>query len=113
MSFFEQPQDPERSPWAEDRPQMPEWWDEPDTVLGGVVTTQFVLARTKTFAIVVREIVAYPTGFSMGMVMVARDGHTLPDGGPVSGPRGRRGDVPETAFRFGLLHADGTKVESS
>jgi len=114
VSFFDPPEEPDRAAWAEERPRRPDWWDEPDTVLGGVVTTQFVLARTDTLAIAVRQIVAYPAGFRMGLVIIARDGHLLPEGGPDFGPGSRRGGgSAETAFRFGLRYADGTKLEAS
>ncbi len=115
MSFFDPPEEPDGALWAEKRPRRPDWWDEHDTVLGGVVTTQFVLAGTDTLAMAVRQIVAYPAGFSLGLIVVARDGHMLPEDGPglALGPRSRHGGISETAFRFGLRHADGTKLEAS
>jgi len=88
---------------------MPVWWDVPDTVLGGVVTTQFVLARSRVFAIAVRGIVAYPTGFSFEMVVVAREGKELPDSPHLPG-MGSRHEESEDGFRFCLQLADGTKV---
>ena len=103
MSFFDPPEEPDGALWAEKRPRRPDWWDEPDTVLGGVVTTQFVLARTDTLAMAVRQIVAYPAGFSLGLIVVARDGHMLPEDGPglTLGPRSRHGGTSETAFALG------------
>lgn len=113
MPFFDRREAPESTPWSEVGLHIPDWWDEPNRFLGGVVSAQFLLAQTDALAITVREIVAYPTGFSMTVRIVARDGHTLPAGGPHLGPRSPNDDSPHTGFRFGLLHANGTKIEAS
>lgn len=113
MPFFDRRRGPDPTPVFGDRPRVPSWWDEPDALLGVVVTTQLVLARTDTLAVTVREIVAYPTGFSLTVRIVARQGHSLPEVGADPGLRNRHTDSPQSGFRFGLLHADGTKLEAA
>jgi hypothetical protein len=103
MSFFEPPEPPPVEP------NKPIWLEEPVVILGGMVTARILLARTDTFAMAITRIIAYPTGFSMRIVTVAREGAYLPGGLPQHPMSGSEpGTEPD--FRFGLLLADGTKV---
>ena len=68
---------------------QPRWSSPPDDMIGGVVSEQFVLTKNDWFAVVVSRILAFPTGFTMNLVALARPGTQLPE----AGTRLRREDI--------------------
>ena len=76
-------------------------------VLGGFLPRGFVLARHDALAIAVNRLVAYPTGFSIGLIAVTRPGGFLPSN--PSHPALRE-PASQDDFRFAPLLGDGMKL---
>lgn len=77
-------------------PSQPCWLQAPDDVIGGEIAEHFVLTKNDWFAVVVSRIVAYPVGFSMNTIVLARPGTRLPDNGSRLG----RPDQSRTGLRM-------------
>lgn len=82
-------------------PLQPPWLQAPDDVIGGEIADHFVLTKNDWFAVVVSRIVAYPVGFSMNTIVLARPGTHLPD----SGSRLSRSEKTDTGLRIGSFGA--------
>ncbi len=108
MAFFEPPPPP---PPSSKQPYRQEW-DQPDDVLGREVPIQFVLARSAMAIVAVRQVTAYPSGFSFQISLRSLPGHQIDMYG-FHGWRQRRSDpagLPDELFRFGIEFADGSTV---
>lgn len=111
MSFFDEPeiQEPE---FEEPEPHRLPWRGTSDDTTGVVLPIVRILARNEDVAILVSGLVAYPGGFDLTVITVARlawakrgippnpMGYQTPDR-PASSPE---------ILRFGLRFADGSKA---
>jgi hypothetical protein len=111
MSFFDEPylQTPEPE---EPDPQRTPWRGTSDDTTGVVVPLVRVLARTEDVAIIIGGFVAYPSGFDLTLITIARVAWTRRGMSPH--PMGF--GIPERMYpspeflRFGLRFADGSKA---
>jgi hypothetical protein len=111
VSFFDEPalQTPEPD---EPDPQPTPWRGTSDDTTGVVIPLVRLLARTDDMAIIVTGFVAYPSGFDLTLVTIARvawarrsmSPHPMSFGFPA-----RIFPAPEF-LRFGLRFADGSKA---
>ncbi len=107
MPFFELPPPDPQDP-AEEIPAPP-WAGPPDTVLGRALDIQVVLVQTASAAVLVRNLVAYPTGVEF-VLEVRRRSSDL-DLADALGPGGpRSGGLGPHVLRFGVGLADGSKA---
>lgn len=107
VSFFDTPP-PKQPPRAD--PQRQPWRGTADDTLGVPVPFAEVLARSDEVAILVSGLVAYPSGFSLTVIMLSR---LKPPGGPFSpAMHGHLGVAPDQGgeFRFGIGFSDGSKL---
>jgi hypothetical protein len=113
MAFFKPPPPPPPPP---ERWRRPEWM-LPDNYLGEPVPTDVELARSVKVRIIVRHLIAYPTGIEFQLVGLvhpdARSDEAV--GGFVGRPyySERNEDpsrLPDGLFRFGIEFADGSKA---
>ena len=107
MGFFEPPPPPPEPP--EPSPQ-PAWIGPPDNVLGVAVPLELLVARSEDAVVVVRNVVAYPTGVNFVLDVRRRSANMMDD--PLGIHAGFRG-VPadrDTALRFGVGLSDGSKA---
>jgi hypothetical protein len=109
VAFFDQPPPP--PPPAEHRRQ-PVWIGPPDNVLGGAVGLELVLARTADAAVLVRNVVAYPTGVDFVLAVRKRrfDAEGFYDPLGRHPPMRRREWIPDEVLRFGVQLSDGSKA---
>jgi hypothetical protein len=70
MSFFELP-----APRLPSEPRMPAWARGPEDMLPGVVPVALLVARTATHAVLVDNLLVYPTGFDFDLAVRRRPGH--------------------------------------
>jgi hypothetical protein len=115
--FFEPPA-PRPEPPRPARPELPPWLGAPTDTLPGVVALELVLARTARVAVCVSRLEAYPTGFELDLVTMARDDSEELDPMLFQGSRGRgarRGgeEMPDAMLRFGVEFADGAKATNT
>ncbi|MDG4785608.1 hypothetical protein O7626_06615 [Micromonospora sp. WMMD1102] len=112
MGFFDRPPvapDPEPEPPAPPRPS----WTKPESVFPGVVAEQRVLAHTDNAAIMISNLLAYPTGFEFTVTAVLRTPDRRPDL-PHHGIHrmgywaGRH--LPDQFLRVGVQFADGSSI---
>ena len=112
MQFFEPPP---RS-GQRDEPKMPDWFGPPADELGVGLPLRTLLARSDRCALALAGLVAYSTGFELGLNMRLRDVDPWIDPfGNRQGPPWERygsGPLPDDLFRIGLQLADGTKATS-
>ena len=113
MAFFRRPPPPPAPP---ERWRKPEWI-LPDNYLGQPVPTDIELASSTKVRIVLRHLVAYPTGIEFQVVALvqalARDDEAV--GGFVGRPYYSEKNedpsrLPDGLFRFGIEFADGSKA---
>jgi hypothetical protein len=101
VAFFEQPPPPPR---PVERHRQPAWIGPPTNVLGAAVPLELVLARTPDAAVLVRNVVAYPTGVAFVLAVRKRrfDAEGFYDPlGHHPGVRRREG-MPDEVLRFGV-----------
>jgi hypothetical protein len=111
VSFFDEPalQTPERE---DPEPQRTPWHGTSDDSTGVVVPLVRVLARTEDVAVIVSGFVAFPSGFDLTLITIARVAWARR--GMAPHPMGF--GFPERMFpspdflRFGLRFADGSKA---
>lgn len=110
VSFFDEPAD-QPPEFEEPEPHRVPWRGTSDDTTGVVVPLVRVLARTDDVAIIVGGLVAYPAGFDLSVITIAR---LATRSGIHPNPRGfglPDGAYPAGAFlRFGLRFADGSKA---
>jgi hypothetical protein len=99
MSFFELP------PW---RPpsdyRVSAWARGPEGTLPGVVPVALVVARTDTHAVLVDNLLVYPTGFDFDLAVWRRPGHP---------PQDRyRGRLWDDELRLEVRFADGRTADN-
>ena len=97
----------------------PDWWKQPDDMVGGVVPNIFVVAKTDRLALVLSRILAFPTGFIVNLAILAHRDYKLPDFHPsrVNRFTDFRENRPGWAARrpggvLGFRFADGTAIAS-
>jgi hypothetical protein len=99
MSFFEPP------PW---RPpsdyRVPAWARGPEGMVPGVMPVALLVARTDTHAVLIDNLLAYPTGFDFDLAVRRRPGH----------PRRRchREDLWGDELRLRVRFADGRTADN-
>jgi hypothetical protein len=105
VSFFEPP--PPRPEPPEEPPQPP-WLTPPTNVLGSAVPVELLVARTDDAAVLVRNVVAYPSGLEFVLAIRLRHARH----GRLNHPFGYGPGEPdaESLFRFGVQFADGAKA---
>jgi hypothetical protein len=114
MSFFDEPvlQAPEPE---EPDPQRTPWRGTSDDTTGVVVPLVRVLARTDDVAIIVSGLVAFPSGFDLTLITIAR----LAWARRGMSPHPMGFGIPERMYpspeflRFGLRFADGSKATNA
>lgn len=120
MSEFFEPPPPLEEPERLER--RPPWWHAPSGTLPGVVALELVLARTERVVVCVARLGAYPTGFELDLVTMARGESDDLDPflfGPGLRGRSRRRElqtaagIPPEKLRFGVEFADGTKATNT
>jgi hypothetical protein len=110
VNFFDDPAD-QAPEFDEPEPHRVPWRGTSDDTTGVVVPLVRVLARTDDVAIIVGGLVAYPAGFDLTVITIAR---LLAKYGIAPNPRGY--GFPDSAYpagaflRFGLRFADGSKA---
>jgi hypothetical protein len=92
MSFFEPPAWRPPSDY-----RAPAWLRSPEGPLPGIVPVELLLARTDTDAVLVGNLLAYPTGFDFDVAVRCRPGR----------PRQRREHFWDDDLRFEVRFADG------
>ena len=96
MSFFELP------PWRPPRDyRMPTWARGPEDMVPGVVPMALLVARTDTHAVLIDNLLVYPTGFDFDLAVRRRPGHPRH-------PEHRWGDDLRLEVRF----ADGRSADN-
>jgi hypothetical protein len=71
MSFFE----PLPAPRLPSEPRMPAWARGPEDMIPGVVPVALLVARTATHAVLIDNLLVYPTGFDFDLAVRRRPGH--------------------------------------
>lgn len=117
MGFFEPP--PPRPEPSPQEPQLPHWHGPPEGAIGAPVPATLLIVKTDRVAVGVTDLLAFPTGFALRVVAIARrsSGTELPYEDMGFGFRRRRpaGDgetLPDELLRFGVQFADGAKATS-
>jgi hypothetical protein len=111
VSFFDIPAS-ETPAHEEPEPQRVPWHGTSDDTTGVVVPLVRLLARTDDVAVIVSGLVAYPSGFDLTLITIAR--RTALGRGirhPGFGSPDRMFPSPEF-LRFGLRFADGSKASN-
>jgi hypothetical protein len=111
VSFFDEPA-LDAAEFEEPVPHRMPWGGTSDDTAGVVVPMVRVLARTDEVAIIVSGFVAYPAGFDLTIVTIARLASAKPGIAPHPlGYHSPDSGFPSDAFlRFGLRFADGSKA---
>jgi hypothetical protein len=113
VSFFDIPAS-DVPAYEEPEPQRVPWHGASDDTIGVVVPLVRVLAWTEDVAIIVSDLVAYPSGFDLTVVTIAR--RVATGRGMSRNPMGF--GFPDRAYpspeflRFGLRFSDGTKASN-
>jgi hypothetical protein len=106
MSFFTMPAWQPPSGY-----RIPPWLRPPETMVGGVVPVELVVARTDTHAVLVTGLRAYPTGLEFAVTGRSRPG---PSGQPRSDPvMDRRHRFAYRNFWLELRFADGRTASTN
>jgi hypothetical protein len=108
VSFFDAPPPADAAPAALAEPA---WLGPPVNVMGRPTGLHVPLARSDSAAVVLRDVVAYPTGIELVLDVRRRD---VDEGGP-DDPFGFHGHrpgkpLPDAVLRFGVQLADGSKA---
>ncbi len=112
MSEFFEPPPPPPVPEPEPQPRPP-WMGAPEGTLPGAVALELVLARNDRAAICLTRLGAYPTGFTLDLLVFTTDDALDPN---LFGLRRRGlgpstpGEIPPEVLRFGIQFADGSKA---
>jgi len=107
MSFFADWPAPEIADRQEPEYRRPEWSGAPENMVPCSVAVDAPLVRTDEFAVWITDVLAYPTGVALGLVLMRR--HVPATGGPPSAMLFRPGSP--AGPRFGVAFADGRKIE--
>ena len=91
------------------RTPRPPWSGAPSGTLPGVVALEIVLAQSRTAAVCLSRLAAYPVGFEVDVLTLSHpDGDELDPMG--FGPHRRRPGGPDERLRLGVQFADGAKA---
>ncbi len=71
MSFFDLP-----TPRPAIEPRMPAWARGPEDMIPGLVPVALLVARSDTHAVMIDNLLAYPTGFDFDLAVRRRPGHS-------------------------------------
>lgn len=107
IPFFAPAPEPPAPP---EQARLPKWMRPPPDVLGGVLPAQHLIAKTEFAAVALSRLVAYPSGFSMDIVIAAREDNMLPNLQVSFRPGHGDREAVERGWRFGIGMADGSKV---